>query len=142
MAVVLSLVGPHGSQIKGDSKVPGYEGCIDVLSWSWGSSFNPENLRDVTITKSYDSASVLLLNQIEFDNSFDGTLYVLDTSNPTNTVVVCSVELHSITVQEIDTAGGPELPEEKITLRYAYLVFWNADKSIGATFSTQSPPSG
>jgi type VI protein secretion system component Hcp len=120
LALILNLEDSLGHTIiPGDSKVPGFEGLIDVLAWSWGSSFNPGNLRDITITKSYDSASLPLLQQADSGEMIGSAdMFVVDTSDPTSPVIVQSVGLADVWVREIDIAIGSAPPsEEKITLR-------------------------
>jgi type VI protein secretion system component Hcp len=67
MAMVLKLIDAQGQPIKGESKVKGHEGEIDVLAWSWGLSeaAGKVTLQDLSIRKSVDLASVPILRVAE-----------------------------------------------------------------------------
>ena len=54
-----------------------------MLEWSWVANFNPENLLNVTFKKSYDSATVPLLKNAGSGAVLKGSLFDIDTSDPT-----------------------------------------------------------
>jgi type VI protein secretion system component Hcp len=136
MALVLNLVDYMNNQITGDSKVPGYEGCIDVLQWRWTGSFNPDSSSDVMFLKSFDSATVpLLVNAHQY--ALYGNLYDVDTSVPNR---VQRVELKGITIQSV-AVGGSSVPpsREEVTLRYSYITFYGT-YGQGQAVELQGPP--
>jgi type VI protein secretion system component Hcp len=131
MALVLHLVDAAGNQIKGDSKVPGYEGCIDVLEWSWAGNFIPESLLNVTFKKSYDSATVPLLEKANSSEVLSANLFDVDTTNPTK---VQRVDVDGIRVQQVVVAGRAAPPsEEEVTLRYNVIRFYSPDQRDSVT---------
>jgi hypothetical protein len=126
MPLVLRLFDAAGNQIKGDSKVPGYEGCIDLLEWSWVANFNPENLLNVTLKKSYDSATVPLLKKANSGPVLKASLFDIDTSDPTR---VQRVDLFQVSVQQAEVAGTPEPPsKEGFILRCPFMIFYSPDQ--------------
>jgi type VI protein secretion system component Hcp len=120
LPIVLYLKDANGNQITGDSKVPGYEGYIDVLEFSWGMSTvrgTPMNLRDITIKKSVDAASVLLMAKASQGEVIQaGNLIVVDTSSPG--VYFLQFEMSSVTVEDISIAGTDHPTPEAVILRY------------------------
>ena len=135
MPLVLRLFDAAGNQIKGDSKVPGYEGCIDLLEWSWVANFNPENLLNVTLKKSYDSATVPLLKKANSGPVLKASLFDIDTSDPTR---VQRVDLFQVSVQQAEVAGTPEPPsKEGFILRCPFMIFYCPDQHDTVALGTE-----
>jgi type VI protein secretion system component Hcp len=126
--------------ILGNSKVPGYPDYIDVHSWSWAGNFNPENLLDVTITKSFDNATVPLLGKANSNERLTAQLFDVDpSSNPAT--VIRQMALDGVTVQQIDVAGGSAPPsQERVTLRYNHITFWTFTNNVPAIVLIRPPP--
>jgi len=126
MALVLRLIDAAGNQITGDSKVPGYEGCIDVLEWSCAGNFITEGLLNVTFKKSYDTATVPLLEKANSSELLSANLFDIDTSNPTK---VQRVDLVEVRVQQVVVAGRSAPPsEEEVILRCNIIRFYSPDQ--------------
>ncbi len=137
MALVLRLVDAAGNQIKGDSKVPGYEGCIDMLEWSWAGNFNPENLLNVTIKKLYDSATVPLLDKANSGEVLSANIFDVDTANPTT---FQRVDLDRVTVQEVEVAGSSAPPsKEEVILKYLVIRFFSPNQLDGVALGPNPP---
>jgi type VI secretion system secreted protein Hcp len=120
VAVVLKLVDARGNQIKGESKVTGHVGEIDVLAWSWGVTV-PVGARldilDMTVVKSFDLASPIILEKIATNEILQlGVLTVIDQQG-TDAVVVTlkKIQVGSVGIKE-ESKVYP--PEETVALRF------------------------
>jgi type VI protein secretion system component Hcp len=124
MALLLRLFDAAGNQITGGSTIPGFEGCIDVLEWSWAGNFSPENLLNVTFKKSFDGATVPLLDKANRGEVLSANLFDIDTSNPNTTPQ--RVDLDGVRVQQVEVAGRSAPPsEEGVILRYNVIKFYS-----------------
>ena len=120
MAVVLKLVDARGVQIKGESKVTGHVGEIDVLSWGWGVTAPVGarlNILDISIKKSFDLASPIILAKASSHEILElGVLTVIDQQG-TDVLVVT---LKQIQVGSVSIAEEPKEypPVEVVALRF------------------------
>lgn len=109
----------------GESTAQGFEGQIDVLAWSWGTSSSAQktvtrcNTQDLSFTKYVDTASpVLLAGQLI------GTIYPQVTltvrtagATPINTIVI---RLFNVRVSSLSTggSGGEDRLTENVSLYF------------------------
>jgi type VI secretion system secreted protein Hcp len=115
MAIVLQLQDALGNQIRGESTVPGHQGDIDVLEWSWGISAAAGthlNLRNILIKKSVDLASPPLATRARSRDVLNGNLVILDGGGAAYLLLT----LGGVTVNEIDIAGTGVPLQEAVTL--------------------------
>jgi type VI protein secretion system component Hcp len=122
--------------VVGDCTLPNWEGYIELLAWSWGSSFNPVNPREIIVTKSFDSASVPLVQKaVTVEVMSQGGVYLVDPSS-TGDQLVQKIELANTTVQLVEMASGTALTtEERLTLRFNSITLFGPDRNYMATIN-------
>lgn len=118
--------------IEGESKDHKYEGCIDVLAWSWGMSQSGSfhvgggggagkvNVQDLSLTKYIDAASCNLMQFCADGTHFEaGKLIVRKAGKEALEYLV--IKMKDILVTSVSTggSGGEDRLTENVTLNFA-----------------------
>jgi len=114
-------------EVPGSSTVEGYQGAIDVLSFSWGAS-NPGASRgsgasrpefsEINLMKLMDSASPVLLQALTTGRVFAKATVTLLVPAGGAMLASSTIELLGVTVTSQQLSGSSETPTESISLRF------------------------
>ena len=107
--------------VKGEAKDKDHRDEIDVLAWSWGSSFDGRctNIQDVSITKYVDlSSPTLLMGQIMGRVYDKATLTVRKAGNTPLEYII--IEFRNVAVSSLSTggSGGEDRLTENVSLNF------------------------
>jgi type VI secretion system secreted protein Hcp len=115
--------------IPGDSTVPGFEGQINVLAWSWGASNNgtcqgpgQANLQDLSLTKYLDIASTPLASALRNGTVLTSatlTIKSAGTAQLTETIALSNVRVSSYST---GGSGGEDRLTENVTFNFSQAV--------------------
>jgi type VI secretion system secreted protein Hcp len=144
MAMVLKLIDAQGQPIKGESKVKGHEGEIDVLAWSWGLSeaAGKVTLQDLSIRKSVDLASVPILRVAETSEHLrQGILTVTKAGTKGEELDFLIITLDTGLVDSVNIAEEPkeDLPTEAVSLKWERVEVKYTTGSGTETFNSTRP---
>ena len=122
-------------EVKGDSKQKGYEGQIEILSFSWGVSqaggysygsggtAAKANLQDVSLSFRQCSASPLLMQACAGGKHYDSVMLTCLKSTGTGQDKYLEIELTDVVVSSYQTGGsGDDMPIETVSLNFAKVV--------------------
>ena len=142
------------TDVKGESKKPGHEGEIDILSWSWGfsSSAVPPSggdssagsgkatFNEMTITKDTDTASVSLLNSCCQGPAIDEVKIFFFDSSKSDAIPYLEWKLTKARVTSYITEGasGDDRSSETITLNFEEFKVTYTTFELGAPTSEES----
>ena len=115
--------------IPGDSRAPGHENQIEVLSWSWGStgresptlqSTRKRQYEPIVIRKAVDQASAALMRASQTHQPFpEITFYFRKAGSPQEEYM--KIELENVLVTSVSAGGGGgggSVPTENVTFNF------------------------
>lgn len=122
--------------IEGEGKITGYEGWIDISSWSWGVTHPTSGVpgggysqdkayfNDIMITKTADKGSATLLLNMTFGTHFPKVeIASLKTTGETIEKYL-HIELEKVLVTSVSQSGGGSgTPMESVTMSYKLIKF-------------------
>lgn len=120
------------SGVKGESKITGYEGEIDVYSWSWGmdqsgtmhvgggGGAGKVNVQDISLTKSVDKATPDIIRKCCNGEHFDEAQLVARKAGK-DPLEYIKITMKKVLISSYSTGGsmGDEAVTENITLNFA-----------------------
>jgi type VI secretion system secreted protein Hcp len=133
--------------LKGESPVKGFEGYIQLLSWSWGMSQSGTahdgsgagagkvSVQDISISKYIDTSTPLLIKAVSLGDHFDTGKLVFRKAGGAATVEYITIDLTEIMISSISTggSGGEDRFTENISLNFAkYEFVYQAQDKNGA----------
>ncbi len=128
--------------LAGESDIKGREGCIDVLSFSWGAN-NPAGVQapsytEVSLTKSQDKASPALLLSLNKSQNVGGADIFQHTScGGCLGDLVFEANLEEVAITSLSDSGSASPPiSESITLIYSKLTYCYTEDPGGAAITT------
>ena len=126
------------SEIQGESTVPGSAGCVDVLSWSWGTAvgfqfgtpptIGQPNLQAFVFNKLVDSGSEDFLRLLVTGTPIKGTVTYQEFrpcgADCSVTEPFLRVSMRDVWVTSFSTSGSANgIPAESITLEFAEISY-------------------
>lgn len=121
-----------GPDLKGESKLKGYEGQIDVLSWSWGMTqtgtfhggggggAGKVNVQDLSFTKYFDKSSATLMLKCSDGTHFEEAVMSIRKAGE-KPLEYLKVTLNKVMITSVSEGGtgSDERLMENITLNFA-----------------------
>lgn len=122
--------------IEGEGKLTGFEGWIDISSWSWGVSHptsgvpgggyssDKAHFSDVTISKTADKGSATLLLNMTFGTHFPKVEIVSLKTTGETIEKYCHIEMEKVFITSVSQAGGGSGPPmESVSMSYKLVRF-------------------
>jgi len=134
-------------EIDGESSTKGFEKCIDVVPWSWGSSQSGSfatgsgggasgkvSVQDLSFTKYVDAASATLLKGVCTGKHYDEAKLTCRKAGGDNPIDYLVITLTNVMITSISTGGsrGEELLTENVTLAFeSFKYVYTGQQSAG-----------
>lgn len=128
--------------IEGEGKTSGYEGWIDISSWSWGVSHptsgvpgggyssDKAHFMDIMITKVTDKASATLLKNMTFGTHFPKVEIVSLKTTGEAIEKYLHIEMEKVLVTSVSqNGGGSSTPMESVAMSYKTIKFKHQPQS-------------
>lgn len=152
-AYYLTFGAGRGAEIKGESRVAGREGAIEVQAFSWGVSNSgaaelgaragagKATVQDLSITKRLDAASPqLALAALTGAHFSDATLIGIQ---PNAREPFYTLRMEDVLVTSVALSGAGEVPTESVTLNFAKVTMRHGGgPAVGWDIAKNAPISG